>query len=261
MGTLQGTNLYKEEVITGFKCKFFKELDSTNNFSKENFEDLLPLLPAVIVADYQTQGKGMLDNVWVAEEGKNVLVSIMLKPGYALAEGLFRVNYILTTSIVKTLRDVYGVEAYIKWPNDIYVGNDKIAGILAENTISGDKVSTVIGGVGINVQQDYTAVETFNATSINKVTGKKHEPYDVLVNLLRVLKENNEKSAFTSLNFLEEKISNLLWNRNREQKFMERDTGKIINASPDKFCSDHRLLVKHNGINKKLTHEQYKWIV
>ena len=256
---MEATNLYKEEVITGFKCKFFNKLNSTNDFAKEKFEDLMPLLPAVVVADYQSAGKGQFGKTWESEPGKNLLFSVILKPGFALSEGLFRVNFILTTALVKTLRDHYGLKAYIKWPNDIFVDNKKIAGILTENTITGDKLSTVIGGIGMNVNQDFTSQKGFAATSMQDQLGKEVDCYTLLVQVLRVLKEINEKSAFSSLNFLEEKISSLLWNRYKEQKFEDRDTLKIINATPDKFCSDHRLLVKHNGINKKLTHEQYQW--
>jgi BirA family transcriptional regulator, biotin operon repressor / biotin---[acetyl-CoA-carboxylase] ligase len=258
---LEGTNLYKEEVIAGFKCKFFHELDSTNDFAKENLEDLMPLLPGVIAAEFQKEGKGQLDREWESEPGKNLLASVMLKPGFALAEGLFRVNYILTFSLIRTFRELYNLEASLKWPNDIFVGNKKIAGILAENTISGEKITTVIGGIGVNINQSFAQNKEFSATSIFDETGKEIEPYKFLSDFLKMLKDVNEKSAFTSLNFLEEKISNYLWNRNREQKFVDRDSGKSINAYPDKFCSDHRLLVRHNGINKKLTHEQFQWVI
>jgi BirA family biotin operon repressor/biotin-[acetyl-CoA-carboxylase] ligase len=257
---LEGTNLYKEEVILGFKCKFFQELTSTNDYVKENFDELLPLLPGVIVANHQSNGKGKGDAVWQSNPGENLLVSVMLKPGFALAEGLFRVNYILTYSVITMLRKDYNLEAYVKWPNDIYIGDKKIAGILAENTISGDKLNTVIGGLGININQTFKQSSSTAATSFFDETQQRFDVHQVLNSLLKNLKDCNEKSAFTSLNFLEQKISHYLWKRNRQQKFVDRESGKAIIAYPDKFCSDHRLLVRHNGINKKLTYEQYQWI-
>jgi BirA family biotin operon repressor/biotin-[acetyl-CoA-carboxylase] ligase len=257
---LEATNLYKEEVIAGFRCKFFDEVNSTNDFAKETIEELASYLPAVVVASYQREGKGQEEKIWVSDKDKNLLFSVIIKPGFSLPEAIFRINYILTFSLIKTLEEKFSMPAKLKWPNDIYLNDRKIAGILVENSIAGDKINTVIGGIGLNINQEFDKITDFKAISMRDFSGKDYQTAAVLQEFLKMLKEISEKSAFTSLNFLEEKISKLLWNRGREQRFLEKDTNKLITASPDKFCSDHRLLVKHNGINKKLTYENYQWM-
>ena len=257
---LEGTNLYKEELIAGYRCKFFEELDSTNDYTKEILEDLVSYLPAAVITKHQVSGKGQGEKQWESEAGKNLLMSVVIKPGFSLPEALFRINYIMTFSLIKTLEENFKMPAKLKWPNDIYLNDRKIAGVLVENSIYGEKVNTVIAGIGLNINQNFTENTAFEAISMKDFAGKEFDTDLVLTAFLKMLREISEKSAFTSLNFLEEKISKLIWNRGREQKFLERDTNKIISATPDKFCSDHRLLVRHNGINKKLTYESFQWI-
>lgn len=258
---LKGTNLYKEEIIAGYRCKFFDSVGSTNDFAKEILEEITAYLPATIIADHQTDGKGQMGNHWESEEGKNLLLTVVMKPNFSLSEALFRINYILTYSMICTLRSAFNMPAQLKWPNDIFLEDKKIAGILAETTIAGEKINTIIGGIGLNVNQTFKDTQSkFPAISMKDYAGKEFDMSLVIEEFLKNLREVTDKTSFSSLNFLEEKISQLLWNRNLQQEFVERDTNKKIYAFPDKFCSDHRLLVKHNGIFKKLTRENYQWL-
>jgi BirA family biotin operon repressor/biotin-[acetyl-CoA-carboxylase] ligase len=257
---LDGSNLHKEAIIAGFKCRFFKELDSTNSYARENMSDLINVLPAVILADSQQEGRGQNENTWDSEPEKNLLLSVVIKPGFSVQEGLFRINYLLTFSIIDTIKRLFGVEAHLKWPNDVFVNDKKVAGVLAETSIQGDKINILIGGVGININQSFDSVGAYKAISLADVLGKEVDKDLVLKTFLATLKEISEKTAYSSLNFLEEKSSKILWKRGKEQKFYDKETGKTILAFPDKFCSDHSLLVRHNGINKKLRHESFQWI-
>ncbi|MCO6494648.1 MAG: biotin--[acetyl-CoA-carboxylase] ligase [Bacteroidetes bacterium] len=258
---MEGTNLYKEELIAGFRCKYFDTVASTNDYAKSILDEIIAYMPAAIIANYQTEGKGQMGNHWESEAGKNLLLTAILKPNFSLSEALFRINYIMTYSVICTLRSVFSMPAMLKWPNDIYLEDKKIAGVLSETTIAGEKINTVIGGIGLNVNQNFKDVNSnYSAISMRDYAGKEFDLQHVTEEFLKTLREVTEKTAFTSLNFLEEKISQFLWNRNTPQEFVERDTNKRILASPDKFCSDHRLLVKHNGIFKKLTRESYQWL-
>ncbi|MCZ2131165.1 MAG: biotin--[acetyl-CoA-carboxylase] ligase [Bacteroidia bacterium] len=258
---LESANLYKEDLIAGYRCKYFDSVSSTNDYVKTILDEVVSYIPAAIIADYQTEGKGQMGNGWESEHGKNLLITVVMKPNFSLSEALFRINYILTYSLICTLRSSFDMPALLKWPNDIFLDDKKIAGVLAETTIAGDKVNTVIGGIGLNINQVFKDSDMgYPAISMRDYAGKEFDIHKVTEEFLKTLRDVTEKNTFTSLNFLEEKISQLLWKRNVQQEFLERDTNKKILAAPDKFCSDHRLLVKHNGIFKKLTRESYQWI-
>lgn len=151
------------------KCiKWFEILDSTNyeaNRQMEHADDF-----TVFAARYQTNGRGQKGNTWESAVGENLTFSILVKPKFIKAEDQFIISQITTLGIVKYLRD-RGVTASIKWPNDIYVNNRKICGILIEHYLGGDKLSASIIGIGLNLNQKKFASDAPNPTSVINETG------------------------------------------------------------------------------------------
>ena len=129
-------------------------VDSTNNEAKRNIDVLDNL--SVIVAKDQTSGRGQRGNIWLTEPGKNLTFSIVLKYEQMQvrikAEDQFEISERTALSVIDLLAH-YGIEARIKLPNDIYVGNEKICGILIEHSLHGEQISYTIIGVGLNVNQ------------------------------------------------------------------------------------------------------------
>jgi BirA family biotin operon repressor/biotin-[acetyl-CoA-carboxylase] ligase len=128
-----------------------QELNSTNTYLKELAKERTIEEGTVIMADFQSGGKGRGNNVWVSEAGLNLTVSIFLRPMLKAVQH-FMLNEIASLAVIDMLRQ-YGIRAEIKWPNDIYVGNRKIAGILIENVLAADKIETSVIGIGLNVNQ------------------------------------------------------------------------------------------------------------
>jgi len=107
---------------------------------------------SVWAAEFQTAGRGQRGNVWSSQRAENLTFSILLKPSDLLASRQFLLSETASVAMVDYLSE-YGIDARIKWPNDIYVGDRKICGMLIENSISADKVSVSIIGIGLNVLQ------------------------------------------------------------------------------------------------------------
>lgn len=129
-------------------------------------------------ADFQSAGRGMGSNRWFSEEGKNLLVSFYFEPGIpASRQFLFNQYFSVATCrfMAQRVSDVA-----IKWPNDIYVGGKKIAGILIEHVIQGDKLKHTIAGIGINLNQDRFPSEIPNPTSLWMETGKHYDVEEFL---------------------------------------------------------------------------------
>ena len=151
-------------------------IDSTNSEALRR----LPELPSgtVLAAREQTAGRGQRGNTWFTEPGKNLTFSIVLKYGpgavapMAAADSIW-LNYLMSVTIVDFLQS-HAIWCKVKWPNDVYVGKNKICGILIENTLEGSGLAASVIGVGLNINQKEFP-QLANATSLWSLTGKEHD--------------------------------------------------------------------------------------
>lgn len=131
----------------------------------------------VVIAEYQTEGKGQRGRVWEGEAGMNLTCSVVLKPKLH-ASKYFLLSSITALAIVDLLAD-HGLDAQIKWPNDILVDGKKIAGILIETLIKGNDIETAVLGIGLNVNQSHFEGDyNWPPTSLKLETAK---PIDFLI--------------------------------------------------------------------------------
>ena len=146
-------------------------VDSTNNFLKSLLSKSEPLPEGtVIMADDQFAGRGQQGNVWNAESGKNLTISILLKPSFLPLSKQFLLNMAVSVGVNKVLFKYLGNDVKIKWPNDIYYKDKKIGGILIENTIVGLTIKSSIIGIGLNVNQQHFPTQlTDLATSLSRI--------------------------------------------------------------------------------------------
>ena len=107
----------------------------------------------VVVAEYQTAGKGCGSNSWESERGKNLLFSAFIHPKDFQAKNQFIITQLVSVSLCRAVERFVNRPVEIKWPNDIYVGDKKICGVLIENRLQGHMVKDTIIGVGLNVNQ------------------------------------------------------------------------------------------------------------
>lgn len=125
----------------------------------------------------QSAGRGQRGNSWEAEPGKNLTFSTLLRPTWIEAAGQFAISEAVSLAVVdfldRRLRPC-GMKAAIKWPNDIYVGDCKICGILIENTIAGKTITRSIAGIGVNINQTVFRSDAPNPTSLALLTGRQY---------------------------------------------------------------------------------------
>ncbi len=127
----------------------FDEIDSTNIYVRDQARRGAPA-GLVAVADHQTAGRGRLDRRWESPPGANLLVSILLRPQCEGAD-VHLCTGAVALAAADACREVAGVEAALKWPNDLLVGGSKLAGVLAEAEFTLGSLSAVVVGIGINV--------------------------------------------------------------------------------------------------------------
>ncbi len=165
---------------------WLNSVDSTNDEAKRRISELDNL--AVLSAVSQTKGRGQRSNTWLSEPGKNLLMSIVLKyapHGESTSDSLAVQAYDqqvisqITSLALVDLLAAHEIEAKIKWPNDIYVGNKKICGILIENTVLGKWMTSSIIGIGLNVNQRSFDAKLPNPTSMVLCSDGNEEDFDI----------------------------------------------------------------------------------
>ena len=139
-----------------------------------------------VVAEYQTAGKGCGSNSWESERGVNLTLSMLIHPEDIPANEQFRITEITSLALCETLEGYVNQRVEIKWPNDIYVGNSKICGILIENSLQGNTIKDSIIGIGLNVNQRRFVSDAPNPVSIYQLTGKETDREELLNRFLSV---------------------------------------------------------------------------
>ena len=168
--------------IIGSCIKRILEIGSTNNYAAEQLLTNRPQEGTVFVANSQVDGRGQTSNKWESEPNTNLTFSIVLYPDFLEISNQFEISKTVSLGITDFLNERVG-QVSIKWPNDIYLGNGKIAGILIENSVRINKISTCIIGIGININQKIFRGDAPNPVSLSQITGFEYNLEDTLTGL------------------------------------------------------------------------------
>ena len=235
--------------MRNFKIIHIEETDSTNRWMKENGEGEM-----VVVAEYQTAGKGCGSNSWESERGKNLLMSILMHPKHLQAKNQFIITQIVSVALCRTLENYIDKPVEIKWPNDIYVDNRKICGVLIENRLQGRMIKDSIIGIGLNVNQQEFRSDTPNPVSIMQLTGKETDREELLTRFLDILNKTAE-SKTTCFDY-----QNLMYRRTGNYLFKTKTncfTASIIGVN-----NDGRLMLQdENGLAHLFAFKEIQFII
>jgi BirA family transcriptional regulator, biotin operon repressor / biotin---[acetyl-CoA-carboxylase] ligase len=174
-------------LFTGRNCVNLPECHSTNDYTLNLLSEKEVPEGTIIITGNQTKGKGQRGNSWYSEPNKNLTFSLVFKPSFLPVGKQFYLNIITSLSVHQTLTHFIEKKVSIKWPNDVYVGDKKICGILIHNNLKGKNISSSVIGIGLNVNQK--SFDLPAATSVISEIETESVLSDVLCNLL----ENLEK--------------------------------------------------------------------
>ena len=187
----------------------------------------------VIYTNYQSAGRGHGGNKWESEENKNLLISIVLYPSMIRPPDQFLLSMSLSLGICDFLEHYTG-SISIKWPNDIYVKNDKIAGILIENSVMGDLIEHSIAGIGININQEKFISDAPNPVSLKMLTGRQHDLHDCLIRLTADLGKRYQNLVTGDIEPIKSDYLKYLYRNHIWSKYRDREgifSGRILNVS------------------------------
>ena len=224
--------MYKIPANTLFLGKnliFMPECHSTNSLALELCQQSAVPEGTLIITDQQTSGRGQRGNTWESHPGMNLTFSLILKPAFLAIKDQFLLSMVTSLAIHDYLTETLDRPVYIKWPNDIYVNQFKICGILIENQLIGERFTNVIIGIGLNVNQQ-TFVSA-RATSLSLIMGKVFDLEEVLGTLLSHLESRYLHLRQGRSDELKAKYISCLYRLNEQHTFQrgdERFDGKIV---------------------------------
>jgi BirA family biotin operon repressor/biotin-[acetyl-CoA-carboxylase] ligase len=237
--------------------KIYNTLDSTNLEAQRLLAEGPVENGLTILALEQTHGRGQMGRTWIAEAGYHLSMTIIYLPERMDPAELSTLGMKISLGITEAIQALdANLHPLIKWPNDIYVKDHKLCGILIENSLSGGRVQHSIIGIGLNVNEDSFPPEIPNAVSLHLLTGKKYNLQDVAVviriHVLNMLETNAPlwKARFDQCVFGKEKIYSFT---SGDLTFKARVTGVSDEG--------HLQLVTDSGEQKSFKSHEVKWVV
>jgi len=181
--------LKKKKTIADFH--FYRKVESTNDSARKLYAEKKAVEGSIIYSFNQKRGKGRGENKWYSSENKNICFSLILEPKNFYFSSFFKLHMMTSIAIIKALeKHIPSEHLNIKWPNDIYYKDKKLAGILITNDIVGKYIIASIVGVGINIMQENFPSDIPNPISLTQITGKTHDINDILQDISQALLDN-----------------------------------------------------------------------
>ena len=229
---------FKDKVIR------LKEVDSTNIYAKE----ILKKFPEIdegttIAAGFQTSGMGQDVNRWESHAAQNILFSTILHPVFLRPDELFYLNISIALALFDFVESYQIQNAKIKWPNDIYVGNKKIAGILIYNDLEYTHVRNSIIGIGININQETFDAAIPNPISFKNILSTEFDIHICLETLLDCIEKRYNKLKSKDFDELYSEYHDALFLLGQESIFLDNVKGEEFEGIIDGVRTDGRIRI------------------
>lgn len=246
-------------LFIGVNVIELKETTSTNTEAKLLIEQEKPLEGTLIIANKQTKGKGQHGNSWQTEAGKNLTCSYILYPVFLSADKHFYLNMVVSLAVKEVCEVILEDEVKVKWPNDIYYGNKKIAGILIENSISGATVITSIVGIGLNVNQTEFDTNLQNPGSLKQFTGHDILLQNIQQNLNVFLEKYYLQLRQQHFHFLQRAYTEALFRYNQTALFKKGE--QTFKGEITGIARDGKLIIESNGKELRFNMQEVKFVI
>ncbi|OFX44990.1 MAG: biotin--[acetyl-CoA-carboxylase] ligase [Bacteroidetes bacterium GWA2_30_7] len=168
-----------------------ESIDSTMSYVKNNLINSDKNEGIIVSCISQTDGRGQLNNFWESEAGKNITISFFIKPkDFIDISDQFKISVLVAVSVYDFIKMHVNKNVSIKWPNDVYYENKKIAGILIEHSIELNKLESTLIGIGININQEIFKSDAPNPISLKSITNQTYNLETLIIQLADILNKN-----------------------------------------------------------------------
>lgn len=231
------------------RCVFLEEVDSTNRFALELVRSDRPPSGTIVVTDFQTEGRGQRGKTWSADRGVNALFTYIAYPSGIRPTENFKLNKMVSVAVWRGIRDhLQDPELYLKWPNDLYVGDRKTGGLLIQNVLKGHRIDHCVIGIGLNVNQEGFPADLPKATSLRIASGAQLDIPEVIRSVSRRLDEALNKMDWPDIDHT---YTSNLYLKNKMARF--RIEGKMVDGIITGVNAEGQLLVRIDGAERKFS--------
>ncbi|MFN8278413.1 MAG: biotin--[acetyl-CoA-carboxylase] ligase [Chitinophagales bacterium] len=232
-------------LFTGQEKIWLETVDSTNNFLKEKLKEGRLSEGTVVIAREQQSGRGQEGNQWLSESGQNVTASYVFYPRMVSPDRQFCLSMAVSLALRESCESLTGKEFHIKWPNDIYYGDEKVAGILIENSIQGSRIESCVVGIGLNVNQTFFDISLPNATSLRNIEFGFYPIESVVETISWYLEKYYSQLRQGHWNFLERAYESSMYRYHQTANFQhqrKRFRGQIVGVT-----KEGKLIIESEG--------------
>ena len=230
-----------------------KEVESSNNYAMALVKEGRAQTGQGFLALKQTQGKGRRGRQWVSEEGANVLLTLIQDMRWIKVFHQFQLSVATAIGLYDLVVASVKENVFLKWPNDLYIGDKKAAGILIENLVVGNKWQWAVIGVGVNVNQEVFG-KNLAATSIKKITGTNHDIIQLAQKLKNCVEDRIQELKSGKYTALLNLYNDRLYKKNCVVKFRK---GNEEIATVVKEVSPGGELITEDG---NLKYDEIDWV-
>jgi BirA family biotin operon repressor/biotin-[acetyl-CoA-carboxylase] ligase len=171
-----------------YHAELTSTMDAAKQLARKGCSDF-----TTVIAGRQTSGRGRLNRQWISPKG-GLYFTMVLRPDLPPVLS-FRVGFLASLTLAQTLNQIFGIDVSVKWPNDLLVGERKICGMLAELEAEADRVAFINIGIGLNANNDPSAVEPA-ATSLKRILGRRVSKKEILSRYLDSFEAQMQTAAY-----------------------------------------------------------------
>jgi len=239
----------------------FNSVESTNSTAHQMVATERPESEAVVWALEQSKGRGQRNNSWVVEPSKNLTFSIIVYPSYMPINRQFSLSEVAATSVASVISElVADAPVTIKWPNDIYIGNKKVGGLLLEHSIMGSSIDYSVVGIGINVNQVEFPQSLPNPTSLAVETNAEYDLEELLEGFIQSFFSQLELLKSGLYDEIHEKFKYKLF-RNQGFHQFENEAGQFTAKIADVRQSGEMVLEMADGRQVAYAFKEVSYVI
>ncbi len=250
---------FAKTSFLGKNIIYLPHCHSTNDLLQQYVKSGHAKEGTIVIADFQTAGRGQRGNSWESESGENLLFSFCVKPDFLDSRKQYFLNVVTAVSMAETIEYFAndGLVVEVKWPNDLYINDRKCAGILLETQLTGKRLENAVIGIGLNLNQEEFA--DLNATSL-RIEGLEVDRWELLEQfcllfeqLYHLLQEEGEEEL------RQRYLSRLRW-LHEPHEFQLTKSGRAVNGTIAGIDEIGRLRLQYDGTEQIFDIQQIKFI-
>jgi BirA family biotin operon repressor/biotin-[acetyl-CoA-carboxylase] ligase len=250
----------KHTLFVGKVIHHFEQLPSTNAYATDFITKNKPSEGTVISASNQTAGRGQHGRIWESSANQNLTLSIILFPTFLLPKHQFWLNQAIALGVRDFIGENGNKKVWIKWPNDIYIEDKKVAGILIQNAISGSSITNSIIGIGININQSEFGFEgNQRATSLFLATQKIQNLDSLRQELFWHIETRYLQLKRNDIHKIQSDYMDVLY-QYQERKEYELPTGERFIGMIEGIAPNGQLVINKDGILLKFNIKEVRFL-